>query len=151
MVASRGIPSKFAFYLPPHYSKEIRKFEEGEKPTRNVWSLEEILNFVFPKQYQETYHKIAVDFLSLLMDELVIEGKQISAFLSSHNYSKATFYNRVLPKLKRIGMVKVERGLTKEGKPSKTLRVSLSKTFGNYMLKIADSWLALVDDARSRK
>jgi len=29
--------------------------------------------------------------------------------------------------------------------------ITLSKTFGNYLMKIGDSWLALVDDARSRK
>ena len=31
------------------------------------------------------------------------------------------------------------------------MTVSLSKTFGNYLMKIGDSWLALVDDARSKK
>jgi hypothetical protein len=30
------------------------------------------------------------------------------------------------------------------------MRISLCKTFGNYFMKIGDSWLAIVDDARSR-
>jgi hypothetical protein len=31
------------------------------------------------------------------------------------------------------------------------MRISLSKTFGNYFMKIGDSWLAAVDDARSKQ
>jgi hypothetical protein len=31
------------------------------------------------------------------------------------------------------------------------MRIALSKTFGNYLMKIGDSWLAIIDDSRSRK
>ena len=153
-IRSRGIPSKFAFYLPPHYSKEIKKFEENEMPTRNLWTLDEVVNFLFPKQYQPTYHNIAVSFLNYLIEKQTLYGKEIAEFVKTNNISKATFYNKVLPKLKRAGMVKVEREtVINEEKKRKfrPMRISLSKTFGNYLNKIADSWLAIVDDARSRR
>jgi hypothetical protein len=51
-------------------------------------------------------------------------------------------------------MIKVER-ITSVNEQSKKkfrpMKISLSKTFGNYFLKIGDSWLAVVDDARTRK
>ncbi len=153
-VRTRGVPSKFAFYLPPHYSSEVRKFEDGESPTRNIWHLEEIINFVFPEKYQPTYHQIALKFLNYLTKHGKISGHEIAAFVKDNNISKATFYNRVLPKLKRVGMIKVSRETIVADKSKQKHRpmfITISKTFGNYLLKIADSWLAFVDDVRTKK
>ncbi|MFH1470660.1 MAG: hypothetical protein ABIF01_02845, partial [Candidatus Micrarchaeota archaeon] len=52
-IASRGVPSSETLYLPSHYGGEIRSFQDqNENLTRNLWSLEEVLNFVFAKRYQ---------------------------------------------------------------------------------------------------
>ncbi|MEM3364159.1 MAG: hypothetical protein QXS93_01460 [Candidatus Micrarchaeia archaeon] len=153
-IATRGIPSKESFYLPPHYSPELRKFQDdNESPLRNYWSLEELLNFVFPKKYQPTYHEISLVFMKELMQVHKMEGKEISNFIKVNSISKATFYNRVLPRLKRVGLVKVERETISAEHSKQKYRpmvISLSKTFGNYLNKIGESWLALIDDARSR-
>lgn len=154
-IASRGIPSKDSLYLPPHNSPELRSFQDGnENLTRNIWSLEEVVNFVFPKRYQQKYSEIALAFLKLAVQKTTMSGDEIGNFVSSNNISKATFYNRVLPRLKRVGMLKVERQtiIALESKRKfRPMTISLSKTFGNYLTKIGDSWLAIVDDARSRK
>lgn len=154
-IASRGIPSSESLYFPAHNSKEVRRFEDNsETPTRNLWNLEEVVNFVFPKKYQEKYHETALKFLQLLSKKTHLSGTDISAFVSDNNASKATFYNRVLPRLRRVGIIKIEREtiVPVEGKRKyRPMRVSLSKTFGNYLMKIGDSWLAIVDDARSRE
>ena len=154
-IASRGIPSKDSLYLPPYNSPELRSFQDGnENITRNIWSLEEVANFVFPKKYQEKYSEIALAFLKLALEKGALTGDEIGNFVSSNGISKATFYNRVLPRLKRIGMLKVERQtiIALESKRKyRPMTVSLSKTFGNYLTKIGDSWLAIVDDARSKK
>ncbi len=154
-IASRGIPSSESLYFPSHNSKEVRRFQDnGETPTRNLWNLEEVANFVFPKKYQEKYNDIAVKFLKMLSKKVHINGADISSFISENNISKATFYNRVLPRLRRVGIIKVEREtlVPVEGKRKfRPMRISLSKTFGNYLMKIGDSWLAIVDDARSRE
>jgi hypothetical protein len=154
-IASRGIPSSESLYFPPHNSSEVRRFQDNsEAPTRNLWNLEEIVNFVFPKKYQEKYHEVAVRFLKLLTQKVHLRGNEISTFISDNKISKATFYNRVLPRLRRVGIIKIEREtlVPVEGKRKyRPMRVSLSKTFGNYLMKIGDSWLAVVDDARSRE
>ena len=151
-VASRGVPSSETLFFPPY--KKVRAFQDdAENPTHNLWNLEEIINFVFPVEYQEKYHIIAYEFMKLIVSKLRIEGKQISQFLNEHNFSKATFYNRVLPKLRRSGLIKVERQTIVAVQSKQKFRpmiISLSKTFGNYLMKIADSWLAIVDDARSK-
>ncbi len=154
-IASRGIPSKEAFYLPAHYSSELRKFQDNdENMLRNYWSLDELVNFIFPAKYQPKYNKIALKFLDELASRQKLEGREISAFLRTNSISKATFYNRVLPRLKRIGVVKVERETISPERSKQKYRpmmISLSKTFGNYLTKIGESWLAIVDDVRSRQ
>ncbi len=153
-IASRGIPSKDSLFLPPHNSPELRNFQDSnENLTRNIWSLEEVVNFVFPKRYQQKYSEIALAFLKLAVQKTTLSGDEIGNFVSSNNISKATFYNRVLPRLKRVGMLKVERQtiIALESKRKfRPMTISLSKTFGNYLTKIGDSWLAIVDDARSK-
>jgi predicted transcriptional regulator len=153
VIASRGIPSSDSLYFPPF--SEVRKFQDdNEQQTRNLWSLEEVVNFVFPKKYQEKYHEIAVSFMKLLTEKVYIDGSDISSFISQNNISKATFYNRVLPRLRRVGMIKIERETivaAESRRKYRPMRITLSKTFGNYLIKIGDSWLALVDDARSRR
>jgi hypothetical protein len=151
----RGVPSSESVYLPPHNSPELRSFQDkNENLTRNLWKMEEVVNFVFSKKYQPKYYEVAVAFMGELSSSLSMEGAGLGAFLSSRGISKATFYNRVLPRLRRVGMVKIEREtiVAKESmRKYRPMKVSLSKTFGNYFMKIGDSWLACVDDARSRK
>jgi hypothetical protein len=154
-ITSRGIPSKESFYLPAHYSSEIRKFQdEGENVLRNYWNLEEMLNFVFPKKYQPVYNDISIKFMNELIKKNKLFPSEITEFVKKNEISKATFYNRVLPRLKRVGMIKVERQtiIAEHNKQKfRPMEISLSKSFGNYLSKIGDSWLALVDDVRTRK
>ena len=153
-ISTRGIPSKESFYLPAHYSSEIRKFQDdGENVFRNYWNLEEILNFVFPHKYQPVYNEISILFMKEVIKKDKLVAGEITEFVKKNNISKATFYNRVLPRLKRVGMIKVERQtiIAEHNKQKyRPMEISLSKSFGNYLSKIGDSWLALVDDVRSR-
>ena len=154
-IPTRGIPSKDSMYLPAYDSSFIKTFQDSnEIQTKNVWKVEEILMFIFPKQYQERYYQIALSFIEFLAKKTKLEGKQISSFLKENSISKATFYNRVLPRLRRVGMIKIEREISLDQSTNKKFRpmiISLSKTFGNYLTKIGESWLSYVDEARSKK
>lgn len=153
-ISSRGVPSSESIYLPRHDSDELRSFQDkNENLTRNPWNIEELTNFIFSKKYQPKYYEIALGFLNLLSEKTQVSGEEIAAYVKNNDISKATFYNRVLPRLKRVGMVKVERDTVvavESKRKFRPMRISLSKTFGNYFMKIGDSWLAMVDDARSR-
>ncbi|MEW6748254.1 MAG: hypothetical protein AB1295_00940 [Candidatus Micrarchaeota archaeon] len=154
LISSRGVPSSESIYLPRHDSDELRSFQDrNENLTRNPWNVEELTNFIFSKKYQPRYYEIALGFLNLLSGKTQVSGEEIAAYVRENEVSKATFYNRVLPRLKRVGMVKVERDTVvavESKRKFRPMRISLSKTFGNYFMKIGDSWLAMVDDARSR-
>ena len=154
-ISTRGVPSEESIYLPRHDSTELRSFQDSlENPTRNLWNHSELVNFIFSKKYQPKYYEIALSFISLLTEKLELSGDETSSFVKNNSISKATFYNRVLPRLKRVGMIKVEREtiVALESKRKyRPMKISLSKTFGNYLMKIGDSWLAIVDDSRSRK
>lgn len=153
-IASRGVPSDESIYLPRYDSDELRSFQDkNESITRNAWNVDELTNFIFSKKYQPKYYEIAIGFLKLLTEKTQVSGDEIASFVKTNNLSKATFYNRVLPRLKRVGMIKVERDTVvaiESKRKFRPMRISLSKTFGNYFMKIGDSWLAVVDDARSR-
>ena len=153
-ISSRGVPSLESIYLPRHDSDELRSFQDkNESLTRNIWNVDELTNFIFSKKYQPKYYEIALGFLKLLTERTQISGEEIAAFVKTNNISKATFYNRVLPRLKRVGMLKIERNTIvaiESKRKFRPMHISLSKTFGNYFMKIGDSWLAVVDDARSR-
>ncbi|MFH1520212.1 MAG: hypothetical protein ABID61_01060 [Candidatus Micrarchaeota archaeon] len=153
-ITSRGVPSSESIYLPRHDSHELRSFQDkNENMTRNAWNAEELANFIFSKQYQPKYYEVAVGFLDVLCKKTQMTGEETAEFVKKNGISKATFYNRVLPRLKRVGMVKVERDTIvaiESKRKFRPMRISLSKTFGNYFMKIGDSWLALVDDARSK-
>ncbi|MFH0884669.1 MAG: hypothetical protein V1861_03085 [Candidatus Micrarchaeota archaeon] len=154
-IASRGVPSNESIYLPRYDSPELRSFQDkNESITRNAWNVDELTNFIFSKKYQPKYFEIAIGFLRLLAEKTEVTGEEIASFVRNSGISKATFYNRVLPRLKRVGMIKVERDTIvaiESKRKFRPMRISLSKTFGNYFMKIGDSWLAVVDDARSRK
>ncbi|MDD5171540.1 MAG: hypothetical protein PHF60_00730 [Candidatus ainarchaeum sp.] len=153
-IASRGVPSSESIYLPRHDSPELRSFQDkNETITRNLWNVEELVNFIFSKKYQPKYYEIALGFMNMLYEKTQVTGDETAAFVKSNGISKATFYNRVLPRLKRVGLIKVERDTVvaiESKRKFRPMRISLSKTFGNYFMKIGDSWLAIVDDARSR-
>lgn len=153
-ISSRGVPSDESIYLPRYDSDELRSFQDkNESLTRNLWNVDEVANFIFSKKYQPKYFEIAVGFLKLLSEKTQLSGEEIAAFVRTNGISKATFYNRVLPRLRRVGMIKVERDTVvaiESKRKFRPMRISLSKTFGNYFMKIGDSWLAIVDDARSR-
>lgn len=151
----RGIPSSESLYFPAHNAEEFRPFQDGnENQTKNLWRLEDVVNVVFSKKFQPTYHEIALKFLNALAASPQMDGAEIGKFVSDNGVSKATFYNRVLPRLRRVGLIKVERETIvamESRRKFRPMRISLSKTFGNCFCKIGDSWLAIVDEARMKK
>ena len=42
---------------------------KDENATRNLWNLDEVINFVFSKKYQAKYYETATSFMKLLMEK----------------------------------------------------------------------------------
>ncbi len=151
----RGIPSSESLYFPAHNAEEFKPFQDAnESLTRNLWRMDDVVNVIFSRKFQPTYYGTAVKFLNALAAKTSMDGADIGKFVSENNVSKATFYNRVLPRLRRVGMIKIERETivaVESKRKFRPMRISLSKTFGNCFYKIGDSWIAIVDEARMKK
>ena len=96
--ASRGIPSKERIWL-----HDLRKLRDEWKYHQNVrLELDQILHLIFPQKYQEKYYEISLNFMKALIDKTEMYGDDLGQFIRDNNYSKATFYNVVLPRLKKV-------------------------------------------------
>ncbi|VVB54938.1 Uncharacterised protein [uncultured archaeon] len=147
--SSSGIPSADSLWLPPHQGKEIKR--KGGLDPNVHWAVEDVVDFIFPRRYQPTYHIVACDFLNLVLASKRVGKKEISEFLQTTGHSKSTLENKVVPKLARFGLIKRERlamGTMGRGRP---LVVSESLTFSNYLSRIAGAWNVNVVTARKKK
>jgi hypothetical protein len=147
--ASSGIPVSDSLWLPPHYGVELKK--KGGLDKAVFWDASEVVDFVFPKRYQPVYHRVAADFISMVLERDWVTKKEIGEFLSKTGYSKSTLENRVIPKLVRFGLIKREREI--EGKLGKgrALILSESLTFTTYLERVAFAWNMLVNTGRKKK
>ena len=146
---SRGIPADESLWIPRHYGKEIRK--KGGLDKTVIWGVENVIDFIFPKKYQPTYFKVATDFIDLLLKNETVTKKEISKFLKEKKYSRSTLENKIIPKLVRFGLIKRERELEGTLKKGRSLVLSESLTFTNYLERIAFAWNSLVSTARQKK
>ncbi len=147
--ASGGIPSSESLWLPPHYGGQIKK--KGGLDKSVYWDVSEVVDFIFPKRYQPTYHIVACDFLELVLERDWVTKKEIGEFLKSRGYSKSTLENKIIPKLVRFGLIKREREITGGLGKGRALILSDSLTFTNYLERVAFAWNMLVSTSRKKK
>jgi len=147
--SSRGIPAAESLWMPRHYGKEIK--EKGGLEEGIIWDIEDIVDFIFPKRYQPTYFKVASDFLHLLLKNEKVTKGEISKFLSENRYSRSTLENKIIPKLVRFGLIKREREIEGRLRKGRSLILSDSLTFTNYLKKIGNAWESQVMTARHKR
>ncbi len=146
---TRGIPADESMWIPRHYGKEIR--EKGGLDKTIIWGIEDITDFIFPKKYQPTYFKVASDFLKIVLEKDEVTKKEITEFLNKKQYSRSTLENKIIPKLVRFGLIKRERSLEGTLKKGRSLILTESLTFTNYLERIAFAWNSQVSTARRNK
>ena len=134
-----GIPSSEQFFLPRKDTLDELLKKTGAIRTSTAWNMEDVMQFVFPQKYRSSYHAVAVNFLRTLQEKGgSLSSSQIGDFVTSSGASKATFYNKVLPRLVRVGMIDRNREPT-----SKKMTVNWSGQFSTYLEKIAFEWKRL--------
>jgi len=134
-----GIPSAEQFFLPRKDTLDDLLKKPGAIRSSTAWNMEDVMQFIFPQKYRSSYHAVAVSFLAALQKNGgSLSSAQIGDFVSSSGASKATFYNKVLPRLVRVGMIDRNREPT-----SKKMTVKWSNQFSGYLEKIAFEWKRL--------
>ncbi len=139
------VKSKETLWFPPVYSKEWKSVEETVR-----WSIEDIVKFIFNPNISRKYYEIAVNFLNFTLDNFPfgIKGKEIAKWIKENNISKATFYNRVLPKLISFGLFQRKRV---HGEKGRVMILIPSKTFSLHLKKIAKEWESIIDTKKAEK
>lgn len=149
--ASRGIPSGESLWMPRHYGKEVK--DKGGLDKTIIWGVEDVIDFIFPKRYQPKYFRIATEFIEFLLKNENTTKNEISKFLYEKKYSRSTLENKIIPKLVHLGLIKREREIKDKGDLDKgrSLILSDSLTFTNYLDRIGFAWNMLVSTARQRR
>lgn len=147
--ASRGIPAKESLWL-----EDIRKLRDEWKYHQNVrLELDQIMHFVFPKKYQQKYYETALKFMQALLAKQLMRGADLGEFLRSNGYSKATFYNIILPRLKRVGMITTEReAFAEQAEKRKFYRkiVKPSTQFSIFFSHLAREYESIIETSKAR-
>jgi hypothetical protein len=147
--ASGGVPASESLWVPPHYGADLKR--KGGLDKTVYWDVGDVLDFVFPRRYQPTYHKVACDFIELVLERDWVTKKEIREFLTENGYSKSTLENKIIPKLVRFGLLKREREITAGLGRGRALVLSESLTFTSYLERIALAWNMLVSTGRRGK
>jgi hypothetical protein len=146
---TRGIPADESLWIPRHYGKEIK--DKGGLDKTIMWSVPDVVDFVFPRKYQPKYFMVAADFLELILKNEAVTKKEIAEFLKEKQYSRSTLENKIIPKLVRCGLVKREREIEGTMGKGRSLILTESLTFTSYLERIAFAWNSLVSTARRKK
>lgn len=147
----KGIPADEAFWLPDH--SEIHTLLGKTDPFNEFgaeWSIADLMLFVFPKKYREIQHDLATKLLELMLSKGgELSFMEVSEFVKQNNASKATVYNKIIPRLIDIGMMERHRKFPdKEKGPYK---LELSQSFSNYVIKMGNEWRRKVATAKSKR
>ncbi len=146
---TRGIPADESLWIPRHYGKEIK--DKGGLDKTIMWTVPDVVDFIFPRKYQPKYFTVATDFVELLLKNESVTKKEIAEFLDEKKYSRSTLENKIIPKLVRCGLVKREREIEGTMGKGRSLILSESLTFTSYLERIAFAWNSLVSTARRKK
>ncbi len=144
--SSRGVPMKETLWLPHHAGSDVKW--KGGLSDDSPWRIDDVIDFIFPKKYQPKYNEVATRFMRAVMVREVTTSREINQFLTSNGYSKATLENVIIPKLKRIGMLKGRREITARMRRGRPLLLAPSIVFTTYLNKIGQTWKDEVRYAR---
>lgn len=147
----KGIPSEEAFWLPDH--SKVHEILGKTNPFDEFgaeWEPRDLMAFAFPKEYRAIQHELATKLLEFLIAKGgELSYMEVSDFVQQTGASKATVYNKVIPRLIDLGMIERHRKFPdKEKGPYK---LELSQSFHNYLFKMAKEWRRIVATARSKK
>ncbi len=147
--SSGGIPSGEVLRLASHYSADLKR--KGGLDKTVFWDVEDVMDFVFPKKYQPTYHQVSSDFIRLILEKDEVSKEEIRKFLDKNKYSKSTLENKIIPKLVRLGFLKREREFKAGLGKGRSLVLTESLTFTNYLDRIGFAWNMLVSTSRKKR
>jgi hypothetical protein len=148
----KGIPSRHALYFP---EKGGRKYGLKIWDYSFRWSLDDLLDFIFPYEFSPVCHKIAVNYLDFIIEKGEVSYHDKVEFCLKNNCSINTLTKNIIPKMYRFGLIHRTRELPKNTSWTlKSKRRSYehdSLQFASFLRNIADEWEAITTTARVRR
>ncbi|PSG98593.1 MAG: hypothetical protein BRC29_00515 [Nanohaloarchaea archaeon SW_7_43_1] len=128
------------------HSLAIPEEEQKYKKSERAWNWEKIVDLFFPHEQSPKRNKYAKIFLRELKKEGEIGSKKLNSFDEwGHEKGKSNLKNNILPKLRRLGIIKYEymefRGRN-EGKKGRRKIIKPAKSFTSILDSMANGWVA---------
>jgi hypothetical protein len=122
--------------------RDTQKFKKSER----AWNWEKIVDLFFPHEQSPKRNKYAKIFLRELKEEGQIDSEKLNSFDEwGHEKGKSNLKNNILPKLRRLGVIKYEyleyRGKN-EGKKGRRKLIKPAKSFTSMLDSMANGWAA---------
>ena len=147
----KGIPSEETFWLPDH--GKVHEILGKTNPFDEFgveWNAADLLLFLFPKKYRATQYEYAVKLVEFMVSQGgELNYMELGDFVEKTGVSKATLYNKIVPRLIDVGMVERHRKYPNNRKGP--YKLELSQSFHLYLNKMAKEWARLVSTARSKR
>ncbi|MCD6477630.1 MAG: hypothetical protein J7K87_01375 [Candidatus Aenigmarchaeota archaeon] len=144
----KRLRSKDSLYFP---SVQGSKWKNIDSDIR--WDVDDVINHIFPKEYQEKSYEYAVKLTRFLLDNpRGVDKNMLSEFIKSNNIPVSTMYNVIIPKMVRFGLFERRRE-SNISNPTKGwfLILKPSMAFSSHLQKLADEWRSIYKTAISKK
>ncbi|MFB6099829.1 MAG: hypothetical protein ABEK16_01020 [Candidatus Nanohalobium sp.] len=132
------IVTKHSMALP----LDEQKFRKSDR----AWNWEKMVDLFFPEEQSPKRNKYAKIFLRELKDEGEIDSEKLNSFDEwGHEKGKSNLKNNILPKLRRLGVIKYEyleyRG-EREGSKGRRKVIKPARSFTSILDSMANGWAA---------
>ena len=128
------------------HSIAIPEDEQKFKKSERAWNWEKMVDLFFPQEQSPKRNKYAKIFLRELKDEGSIDSEKLNAFDEwGHEKGKSNLKNNILPKLRRLGVIKyeyLEYRDAREGSQGRRKVVKPAKSFTSVLDSMANGWAA---------
>jgi len=141
---STTIVTKHSIALP----LDEQKFRKSDR----AWNWEKIVDLFFPHEQSPKRNKYAKIFLRELKEEGQIDSEKLNAFDEwGHEKGKSNLKNNILPKLRRIGVIKydyVEYRGEREGDKGRRKIIKPASSFTSILDSMVNGWAAFESASR---
>jgi len=144
----KRLKSKESLYFPSVLGNKWRPVDPDIR-----WELSDIINHVFPREYQEKSHEYAYKLMDfLLKNPRGVDKKSLSEFVKNEDLPISTLYNIVIPKLVKLGLIERNRE-SNASNPGKGwfLILKPSISFSSHLSKLADEWRSIYKTSALKK
>ncbi len=132
------IVTKHSIAIP----EDSKKYKKSER----AWNWEKLVDLFFPEEQSPKRNKYAKIFLRELKDEGEIDSEKLNAFDEwGHEKGKSNLKNNILPKLRRLGVIKyeyLEYRDRSEGSQGRHKVIKPARSFSSILDSMANGWAA---------